>query len=68
VDSSPNFFFKKEKFDLSQKVGEPIFETIKKKGLDLILNDCAPCQMKIGKEANVKTLHPIVILREALIT
>ncbi len=58
--------FKKEKFELSQKVGEPLFETIKKSGLDLILSDCASCQMKIGKEANVKTLHPIVILKESL--
>ena len=58
--------FKKEKFDLSQKVGEPLFEAIKKSGLDLILSDCASCRMKIGKEANVNTVHPILILREAL--
>jgi glycerol-3-phosphate dehydrogenase subunit C len=60
--------FKKEKFDLSQKVGEPLIESIRQSGLDLLLSDCASCRMKIGKEANVKTLHPIVILRESLIS
>ena len=58
--------FKKEKHDLSEKVGKPLMEDIRKSQLDWILSDCASCQMKIKHETKATTLHPIRILREAL--
>jgi len=58
--------FKKEKFDLSQKIGEPLFDEIEKEGLDLVLSDCAACQMKMKKETGVESFHPIIFLKEIL--
>lgn len=58
--------FKKEKYDLSQKIGSPLIDEIKESGLDLILSDCPSCQMRIEKEAGVKALHPISILKESM--
>jgi glycerol-3-phosphate dehydrogenase subunit C len=56
--------FKKEKFDLAQEIGRPLFDEIRGKGLDLVLSDCAACRMKIEKETGVEVSHPIVFLSE----
>ena len=57
---------KKEKFDLSKKVGNPLINEVKDSRLDFILSDCPSCRMRIEKEAVVKTLHPISILSESM--
>jgi len=58
--------FKKEKFDLSQKIGEPLFDEIEKEELNVVLSDCAACQMKMKKETGVQSYHPIIFLKEIL--
>lgn len=58
--------YKKEKYHLSEMVGGPLIEEIKRSSLNLILSDCASCQSKINHELGVKTVHPISILRRAL--
>ena len=54
--------FKKEKYDLSQKVGGPLIEELRESNLSLIVSDCASCRMKIEKETGIKTLHPISVI------
>lgn len=58
--------FKKEKYEFSRKVGDPLISSIKKGRVDLILSDCASCRMRIESEAGVKTSHSISILKEAM--
>jgi len=58
--------FKKEKYDLSQKIGSPLIDEIEGSGLDLILSDCPSCQMKIKYGAKVNSFHPISVLRGAM--
>ncbi|MGQ9648311.1 MAG: anaerobic glycerol-3-phosphate dehydrogenase subunit C [Thermodesulfobacteriota bacterium] len=58
--------FKKEKYELSQKVGEPLMNELRDSKLDLILTDCASCQIKIKNDAKINTSHPIRIIKEAI--
>lgn len=58
--------FKKERYELSQKIGDPLIDQITGKKLDLILSDCASCQMKIKNDAKVDTIHPITMIRQAM--
>ena len=58
--------FKKERYGLSQKIGDPLIDQIRDKNLDLILSDCASCQMKIENDAKVDSIHPISMIRQAM--
>jgi glycerol-3-phosphate dehydrogenase subunit C len=58
--------FKKEKYEFSKEVGDPLIKLIKRTGANLILSDCAACRMRIGSEAGVQTSHSISILKEVL--
>jgi len=58
--------FKKEKYELSQKVGSSLMNELKDSKLDLILTDCASCQIKIRNDAKINTSHPITIIKEAM--
>ncbi|MGB9627133.1 MAG: anaerobic glycerol-3-phosphate dehydrogenase subunit C [Thermodesulfobacteriota bacterium] len=58
--------FKKEKYELSQKVGSSLMNELVNSQLDLILTDCASCQIKIKNETKINTSHPITIIKEAM--
>jgi glycerol-3-phosphate dehydrogenase subunit C len=58
--------FKKERYELSQKIGDPLIDQIRDKKLDLILSDCASCQMKIKNDAKVDSIHPITMIKQAM--
>jgi len=58
--------FKKEKFELSQKIGKPLFDEIQREELVVVLSDCSACQMKMKKEVGVQSYHPVVFLKELL--
>lgn len=58
--------FKKERYELSQRVGTPLIDEIRGEKLDLILSDCASCQMKIENDAKVNSIHPIAMIRQAM--
>lgn len=58
--------FKKERYELSQRIGNPLSDEIRGKKLDLILSDCASCQMKIKNDAKVDSVHPITMIRQAM--
>jgi glycerol-3-phosphate dehydrogenase subunit C len=58
--------FKKERYDLSQEIGNPLMSQVREKKLDMVLSDCASCQMKIRNDAKVDSVHPITVIREAM--
>jgi glycerol-3-phosphate dehydrogenase subunit C len=58
--------FKKEKYELSQMIGNPLMNEIKDSKLDLILSDCPSCRIKIKNEVKVNSLHPIAVFKEAM--
>lgn len=58
--------FKKEKYELSRIVGNSLITEIGTSGLDLMVTDCASCQMKIRSEAEIETIHPISVLKRSI--
>jgi len=61
------FGFKKEKYEISQEIGKDLAEAIDRLKPDIILSDCEGCRMQIRHLTGLKVLHPIQILRDALL-
>ena len=61
------FGFKKEKYEISQDIGKDLAEAIDRLKPEIVLSDCEGCRMQIRHLTGLKVLHPIQILRDALI-
>jgi glycerol-3-phosphate dehydrogenase subunit C len=61
------FGFKKEKYELSQEIGRDLAETVNRLKPQIILSDCEGCRMQIRHLTGLQVLHPIQILRDALV-
>jgi glycerol-3-phosphate dehydrogenase subunit C len=61
------FGFKKEKYEISQEIGRDLVEAIDRLKPAIILSDCEGCRMQIRHLTGLRVLHPIQILRDALL-
>jgi glycerol-3-phosphate dehydrogenase subunit C len=61
------FGFKKEKYEISQEIGKDLKEAIDRLKPQIILSDCEACRMQIRHLTGLKVLHPVQILRDALL-
>ena len=61
------FGFKKEKYEISQEIGKDLAEAIDRLKPEVVLSDCEGCRMQIRHLTGLKVLHPIQILRDALV-
>jgi len=61
------FGFKKEKYEISQEIGKDLKEAIDRLNPEIVLTDCEGCRMQIRHLTGLKVLHPIQILRDALL-
>jgi glycerol-3-phosphate dehydrogenase subunit C len=61
------FGFKKEKYDISEEIGKDLAETIQRIKPEIVLSDCEGCRMQIRHLTGLKVLHPIQVLRDALL-
>jgi glycerol-3-phosphate dehydrogenase subunit C len=61
------FGFKKEKYEISQEIGKDLKEAIERQKPQIILSDCEACRMQIRHLTGLRVLHPIQILRDALL-
>jgi glycerol-3-phosphate dehydrogenase subunit C len=59
--------FKKEKYEISQEIGKDLAKAIDRLKPETILSDCEGCRMQIRHLTGLKVLHPIQILRDALV-
>jgi glycerol-3-phosphate dehydrogenase subunit C len=59
--------FKKEKYEISQEIGRDLAETVHRMKPEIVLTDCEGCRMQIRHLTGLKVLHPIQVLRDALI-
>ena len=57
---------KKEKFDIAQKVGQPLFDMIKDTNPELATCDTETCRWQIRKGSGAAVVHPIEIIHAAL--
>jgi len=61
------FGFKKEKYEISQEIGKDLAKAIDHLKPDIVLTDCEGCRMQIRHLTGLEVLHPIQILRDALL-
>lgn len=59
--------FKKENYETSQAVGEPLFRQIEESGADLVATDCETCKWQIEMSTSKKCENPLTILASRLI-
>jgi len=62
---SGNYGFKEDKYDIAMKIGAPLFQKIKESGLSTVVSECGTCRLQIGHGAQVKTLHPMTLVRKS---
>ena len=62
---SGNYGFRKDKYEISMKIGAKLFERVKKKDFDKVISDCGTCRMQIHHGTEIKPVHPIEILAQA---
>jgi glycerol-3-phosphate dehydrogenase subunit C len=62
---SGNYGFKGDKYEISMKIGEKLFNRIQQSNADEVLTDCGTCRLQIRHGAKAETCHPIEILAEA---
>jgi len=58
--------FKKERYEIAREIGSPLMDEIRDEKLDVVLSDCASCQMKIHNDSGIDAVHPIKVIREAM--
>jgi glycerol-3-phosphate dehydrogenase subunit C len=58
--------FKRENYDYSQRIGEPLFNQIRRSAPDMVATDCETCKWQIEMSAGVVVESPISILADAL--
>ena len=62
---SGNYGFRKDKYEISMKIGAKLFERVKQGGFDKVICDCGTCRMQIHHGTDVKPVHPIEVLAAA---
>jgi glycerol-3-phosphate dehydrogenase subunit C len=59
--------FKKEKYEISQEIGRDLTEAVRHLKPEIVLTDCEGCRLQIRHLTGLKVLHPVQILRDALL-
>lgn len=59
--------FKKENYETSQAVGEPLFRQIEESSADLVATDCETCKWQIEMSTSKKCENPLTILASRII-
>ena len=63
---SGTYGFKKENYESSQAIGQPLFEQIKNVNPEVVACDCETCKWQIEMSTGYPVMNPISILAEAL--
>lgn len=58
--------FKSENYEVSQAIGNRLFEHINAGGFDYVISECETCKWQIDMSSRVTCLHPITLLAMAL--
>lgn len=58
--------FKRENYELSQKIGDGLFHQIREAQVDCVVTDCETCKWQIEMSVPSPVMNPISLLMEAL--
>ncbi|OGP56634.1 MAG: sn-glycerol-3-phosphate dehydrogenase subunit C [Deltaproteobacteria bacterium RBG_13_52_11b] len=61
------FGFKKEKYEISEEIGKDLAQAIDRLKPEIVLSDCEGCRMQIRHLTGLRVLHPVQVLRDALV-
>ena len=56
---------KREKFEIAQAVGRPLFDFVRQTNPELALSDTETCRWQIAKGSGAKVVHPIALVHRA---
>jgi glycerol-3-phosphate dehydrogenase subunit C len=59
------YWLKKEKYEIAQAVGKPLFDMVKATNPELALCDTETCRWQIEQSSGVRTEHPIFMIHQA---
>ncbi len=59
------FGMKEENFDLSMKMGIPLFSELERVRPDFVLSGCGTCQIQINQGTGLDVIHPMTLLNES---
>jgi len=59
------FGLKKENRAVSLRIGKRLFAALKESGAELVASECSTCRLQIEEATGLKTVHPLLLLREA---
>lgn len=63
---SGTYGFKQEKYRLSMRIGQSLFERIEETRAESVASECATCRMQIEHGTGTRTLHPLELLEESI--
>ena len=63
---SGTYGFKKENYELSQKIGSVLFDSINATGAEVVVTECETCKWQIEMSTPLPVINPISLLAEAL--
>lgn len=58
--------FKKENYEYSTAIGQPLFDEIARAGADAVVTDCETCKWQIEMMTGATVLNPISLLAQAI--
>ncbi len=61
------FGMKEKNFDLSMRIGKPLFESIEATGVGVVATGCGTCKIQIEQGSGLPVVHPIRIVRDSLL-
>ena len=61
----PPELIKKENYEISMKMGQPLFSQINEVKPDTLVSGCGTCQIQLTKGTGIDTIHPIVLLNQS---
>jgi Fe-S oxidoreductase len=56
------FGMKSDTYDLSRRVGAPLFERVEMVAPDLLTTECSTCRMQLNHATGVEAVHPVTLL------
>ncbi len=62
---SGSYGFKKEKYPISQEIGQNIRRAVQELAVDQVISECGMCQLQVHHLTGAKVYHPIQLLAEA---
>jgi glycerol-3-phosphate dehydrogenase subunit C len=60
--------FKKEKYAITEEIGKNLAKEVARMNPEVILSDCEGCRMQLRELTGRKVLHPVQLLRDALVS